>query len=216
MKSAQLKKVVNFVHQHNPEYSGKQLRAILQSNPEQFIDLLNASLSKTQSVPTYIQTFIDQIIKEEPIMNIEKNPSITMRLVSFVKSVWGKATEFFATKVSKVKLTSTAAILAAIAFFATNNTALLAMFAALKSQGAIKSIKAFGNRIVNVFKGMKDFAVGKAQAVFGYAQLSGLFIVEQAVSLKNFVVAKVKAAWNWIASLFSNEQEEDNVIYQAA
>ncbi len=217
MKPIHIKRVIDFIHRYHPEHTGKELQALLEAEPEQFVYLLNEAIERAGSTPKCAIKFIKEIQKivkettinrEKPIMKNEIKPSFTMRLVNAAKNTWGRVTQFFSTKAKKAVLTSSAVAIAIVAFFATNNTALLALLATVKSQGILTSLNAAWG------KG-KQFVIENIELAWMFAQLAMQSVFEKAIAIKDFLVVRLKRAWNWTINLFKSDLEDEHQ-YQAA
>ncbi len=223
MKPIHIKRVIDFIHRYHPEHTGRELQALLEAEPVQFVYLLNEAIERAGSTPKCAIKFIKEIQKviqkttnqESKTMNKEIKPSFTMRLVAAAKNVWGKVSQFFTTNAKKAALTGSALAIAVVAFFATNNTALIALLATVKSQGIITSLKALWGKAAGLVSAGKHFVKENLELAWMFTQLAIQAVLEKAIALKNFLVARVKQGWKWVMSLFKPELEEEHQ-YQAA
>lgn len=232
MKAKQLKRIINFIIQYHQNHTNKSIRALLKNNPEQFIDLLNDAVEQADSVPNSVVNFImevgkqtqqvkptespkqEQPTKENPTMkNLKKTP-IIIRLVTIVKGAWAKAVQLLTRNKGKVKLAMSAVAVAAVAIVTSKGTAILAVLAALKSRGLINSTTSLFTEAFNLLKIVKEIVVAKLSVAMNIIQAGGLVALDKVIALKNFVVSKVKQAWNWVAELFITDA--DNKPYLQA
>lgn len=221
MKAKQLKRIVDFILQYHPNHTNKTIRALLKSDPEQFINVLSDAIDQADVIPSSVMNFMkevrkqtqqieqptsseqDQLIKENPIMKNQKKTSIIMHLVVAVKSAWVKAIQLLTGNAGQVKLVVSASMIAVIAIVTSKGTAVLTLIAALKSKGLIQSIISLFNKGINLLKSIKDIIVGKLSVLTGIIQMGGLIMLDKVIASKNFIISKVKQAWIWIAELFS-------------
>lgn len=200
MKPIYIKRVVDFIQRYHPEYTWRQLNAILEEKPEQFVFLLNEAIERSGSTPKCAIKFIKELqkiikshkadtqpsTKENTTMEKPNKPAFIMRLVIVAKNVWGGVTKFFTTNAKKAAYTGSAIAIAVVTFLATNKTALLSLLAVIKGRSVINSLKSL------------------------WTKVQGL-----AASTKNFVVTKAKQAWIWVVNLFTRETGDEHQ-YNAA
>ena len=224
MKPIYIKRVIDFIHRYHPEHTRNELNTLLEAEPEQFVYLLNEAIERSGSTPKCAIKFIKEIQKiiqetstnkENPTMENEIKLSFTMRLVAAAKNVWGKVTHFFSTNAKKTALTGSAVVIAVVAFFATNNTALLTLIATIKSQGIVNSLKVLLGKVTGVIIAGKNLVMESAGLAWMFAQLAVNAVLNKVIALKGFLVTRVKQGWKWAVSLFKPELEEEHQ-YQAA
>lgn len=219
MKPIYIKRVIDFIHYYHPELTGRELRSILENEPEQFIYLLNEAIERAGSTPKCAIKFIKEIqkiiketsnnthpiTKESPIMTNEIKPSFAMRLVAAAKNVWGKVSKFFSTNTKKVAVTGSAIIVALIAFFATNKTALVTLLITMKSQGVLRSLNRLWTKVVDLAATSKNFILDNLELAWMFTHLAAAMVLDKAKQLKAIIVARVKQAWQWLLGLFKPE-----------
>jgi hypothetical protein len=224
MKPIHIKRVIDFIHRYHPEHTRTELNVLLEAEPEQFVYLLNEAIERSGSTPKCAIKFIKEIQKiiqetstnkENPTMENEIKPSFTMRLVAAAKNVWGKVTHFFSTNAKKTALTGSAIVIAVVAFFATNNTALLNLLATIKSRGVINSLKTQLGKVTSLIVAGKNLVMNNIGLAWMFVQLAAEVALNKVIALKNFLVARVKQGWEWVMSLFKPELEEEHQ-YKAA
>lgn len=228
MKAKQLKRIINFILQYHQNHTNKSIRALLKSNPEQFIDLLNETVEQAESVPNSVVNFMTEVgkqvlqvkptespkqkqpTKENPTMNNQKKTSIIMRLVTVVKGAWAKAVQLLTSNKGKVKLAMSAVTIAAVAIVTSKGTAILAVLAALKSRGLVDSIMNAVAKVGGLFSNTKVYALDKLSSALGYLHLGGAILLSKMIALKNFIVEQAKQAWSWVLDLFSVTTESES------
>lgn len=232
MKAKQLKRIISFINQYHPNHTSKSLSALLKSNPEQFISLLNKTVEQADSVPNSVVNFMTEVgkqvqqetlaespkqeqpTKENPTMNNQKKTPIIMRLITVVKGAWAKAVQLLTSNKGKVKLVMSAIAVATVAIVTSKGTAILTLIAALKSRGLINSVTGLFTKALNLLKIIKGVVVGKLSVAMNIIQMGGLVALDKVIALKNFVVLKVKQAWSWVVELFT--LDADNKAYLQA
>ena len=234
MKAKQLKRIVDFISQHHADQSSQSIRALLKHAPEQFIDLLNEAVDKTETVPSSVLNFITEVskqvqetkspeqsspTKENQTMENQKKASFIMRLVNTAKSAWVKAIQLLTSNTGKVKLAVSAAAVAVIAIMTSKGTAILSVLAALKSRGFVQYVmdvftKGLFSGPIGLAKQVKSAVKDKSAALFNIAKAGGLVVISKLNDMKNFIVSKAKQAWSWLSELFT--AENDVHTYQQA
>jgi hypothetical protein len=220
MKAQQLKRIVNFILQHNTNQTNASIRALLKTNPEQFLDLLNDAIDQADVVPASVVNFIKEVskqtspkqaqpTKENPTMTNQKKTSIIVRLVAVIKGAWAKAVQILTNNTGKIKVVASAVALVAIALLTNKGTAILTLLAAIKSKGLINSIMNTITKVLSLFSNVKEYALVNLWAARGYLQLGGVVLLIKIIALKNFIVAKAKQAWGWVLDLFSVTAENE-------
>ncbi|WNJ95434.1 hypothetical protein RND59_15120 [Vibrio ruber] len=224
MKPIYIKRVVDFIHRYHPEYTGRQLNAILEDKPEQFVYLLNEAIERSGSTPKCAIKFIKELqkiikshkaetqpsTKENTTMEKPNKPAFIMRLVIVAKNVWGGVTKFFTTNAKKAAVTGTAIAMAVVAYFATNKTALLSLLAVIKGQSVINSLKSLWTKVQGLAVSTKNFLRQNVELLWIVVQLGATKSLEKASAAKNFVVTKAKQAWSWMVNLFTSETDDEH------
>ncbi len=227
MKPIHIKRVIDFIHQHHPEKTGKQLRALLQNSPLQLIELLNQAVAQATDIPPSVTKFMNEItqvnqteIKEEHSMNTQhsttqhsqtQSNSIMMRLVNRIKATFSNVTQFFSKRASTVKVISLALAAAIAAYFTSGSTLILAALATIKGKGLFSAIKQFGLSLLNIVMQLKERVLDKVSVGFMLLKGVGLLALNKAISVKNYIIKKAKQAISWVKELFVVEHD-----YEAA
>jgi hypothetical protein len=226
IKARQLKCIVDFILQHTTNHTNRTIRALLKSNPEQFLDLLNDAIDQADVIPSSVVNFIKEVskqtqqeptespnqeplTKENPTMKNQNKTSKIMSLVAVIKGAWAKAVQLLTSNASKIKLVISAVSVVAVAVMTSKATAILTLIAVVKSKGLIQSIISLFNLTVNLLKNMKDTLGDKLTVVMHFIQSGGLIVLGKLISLKKFVVSKVKQIWNWVTELFIIDGDND-------
>ncbi len=223
MKPIHIKRVIDFIHQHHPEKTGKQLRALLQTDPLQVIELLNQAVAQANDIPPSVTKFMNEItqinqtkIKEENSMNTKhstsqnkqaQSNSIMMKLVNRIKTTFSNVTQFFSKRASIVKVISVALAAAIAAYFTSGSTLILASLATIKGKGLLGSIKQFGSSFLNIVMQLKARVLDKVSLGFMLLKGLGNLALDKAISVKNYIIKKGKQAINWVKELFVVEYD---------
>lgn len=222
MKPIYIKRVVDFIHRYHPEYAGRQLNAILEEKPEQFVFLLNEAIERSGSTPKCAIKFIKELqkiikshkadtqpsTKENTTMEKPNKPAFIMRLVIVAKNVWGGVTKFFTTNAKKAAYTGSAIAIAVVTFLAANNTAFLTLLAAVKGQSILNLLKGLLQRSIKLLASGKDFVLNSIELTWVFTRLAALSVMHKLIQLKNHAVAKVKQAWRWLVGLFGHGEPD--------
>lgn len=230
MKAKQLKRIIDFINLHHPRQTSSSIRALLKSNPEQFINLLNKTVEQSDTVPNSVVNFIKEVSKQvqqtkypqqEPLtkenstMKSQNKTSIIMRLTDIVKGAWTKAVQLLTNNTGKVKLVVSAIAVAVVAVITSKGTAILAVLAALKSKGLIQSVVTLFTRGLNRINKLKSGVISKLAVALDLVKMGGLVMLDKLNNLKEFIVQKAKQAWSWVVELFTTA-DASNTHQQAA
>lgn len=223
MKPIHIKRVIDFIHQHHLEKTGKQLRALLKTNPVQFVELLNQAIAKSPEIPPSVIKFMNEItqinqteVKEEHSMNTQHNTSqnnqpesstIMMRLVNRIKTTFSNVAQFFSKRASTAKVVSVALAAAIAAYFTSGSTLILASLATIKGKGVLGSVKQFGLSTLNILMQLKERVLDKVSLGFMLLKGLGNLALNKAISVKNYIIKKGKQAINWVKELFAVEYD---------
>ncbi|MGI2002101.1 hypothetical protein [Shewanella frigidimarina] len=223
MKPIHIKRVIDFVHQHHPEKTGKHLRSLLQADPLQFIELLNQVIAQTKNIPSSVIKFMNEItqinqteIKEEHSMNTQQSTSqnnqaesstIMMKLVTRIKKTFSNVAQFFSKKASTVKVISFALAAAIVAYFTSGSTLILAALATVKGEGFLGSMKQFGSNVLNIVMKLKERVLDKVSVGLMLLKGIGHLVMDKAISIKSYIVKKAKQVIRWFKGLLVIERD---------
>ncbi|MCL1148058.1 hypothetical protein L2747_18810 [Shewanella marinintestina] len=207
MKPTHLKKTIDFVQQHSKQ-SAKQLRHLLKTNPQAFLELLHQTCASVKSIPTSVNLFINYFEQESTMKN-QESVSLGMKIVLTFKKVVSSVTQFFSTKKQQVKVIVAAAAVAGAAYVATGGSIVVASVAAIKGQGVIGAVIQGAKKVKEVLMMAREVVIEKASLLLVALNGFGCIAMAKLIEAKNYVVKKAKQLLIWGKGLFVFEPQVD-------
>jgi len=224
IKPVHLKRVIDFIHNNDNQYCGKELRYFFNNDLNKFIQLLHEAVKSAEVVPSVVIPFyrkvsqmhdVKQTVNKEEInmknrnqSNQQKETSFVFIVVNAVKSGFDSLKSFFKRNMKKAQFVGVAIIAAIIAKAVGINTGLIMAVAAVKGKGLMNFISGLGTNAVELFVKAKTFIVDNADGVFELVKASGLQLLSKVIQLKDLIVSKVKQLITWITGGITLDEHE--------
>lgn len=224
IKPAHLKRVIDFIHNNDNQYCGKELRYFFNNDLHKFIQLLHEAVKSAEVVPSVVIPFyrkvsqmheVKQTVNNEEINMKNSNPSNQKKETSFVfivvkavKSAFDNFKSFLKRNMRKAQFVGVVVIAATIAKAVGLNTGLIMTIAAVKGKGLMTFINGLVVNVIELVSKAKTFVVNNADGAFAVIKASGNQLLIKIIQLKDLVIAKVKQLITWIMEAFTLDEHE--------